>query len=118
MNSDLPEWLDGGKSRQVGGGHGDDPHGRRLPGWFWPRVCGAALVGLAMAGIVLWPRPHAPASNRAPSQGTGAQPPPTPYSAQNPTPAWPGPLPYPVVISDQGSRSLIEVTPQAGSSGA
>jgi outer membrane protein assembly factor BamB len=33
------------------------------------------------------------------------------YSPSNPPPAWPGPLPYPILIADSGNSRIIEVTP-------
>lgn len=37
--------------------------------------------------------------------------PPAAYSPASPPPAWPGPLPYPIVIADEGNNRILEVTP-------
>ncbi|HVB09994.1 MAG TPA: hypothetical protein VNM16_06465, partial [Bacillota bacterium] len=33
------------------------------------------------------------------------------FSPTNPPPAWPGPLPYPILIADEQNDRMIEVTP-------
>ncbi len=37
--------------------------------------------------------------------------PPSAYSPSNPPPAWPGPLPYPILIADSNNNRILEVTP-------
>ena len=61
---------------------------------------------------IFLPRHRAPAPKTGASVNAAPKTPPAPYSAQNPPPAWPGPLPYPIVIADQGTGHLLEVTPQ------
>lgn len=79
---------------------------------------GALAVWLAVGGVaVATALILAARTGRSPSAGTGAAAqtgaalPAATYTAAHPAPARPGPLPYPVLIADQGSHRLQEVTP-------
>jgi outer membrane protein assembly factor BamB len=67
-------------------------------------------------------RTEAPAASASPVSSpavVGARPaagavpalPPAAYSPASPPPPWPGPLPYPILIADEGNSRMIEVTP-------
>ncbi len=126
LGQDLPPWLDGGSEhanawRRETEGAAAAPGGRRHPRrrafqrarrWIRPAV-GAGVLALLVAAILVYlPRLHLPhAAPARPSAPATSGPPPARYSPSNPPPAWSGPLPYPVLIADQGGHRLLEISP-------
>lgn len=100
LDRELPPWLDGGSDHQ-----GPLPQARR-PGPRWlPAAVGAVLVlGGGAAGLT--------ALRHAPSRKGGGTAPRPVVSAliAAPTPAA-GPVPYPLLIADEGDQRVVEVTP-------
>lgn len=70
-------------------------------------TAGVAAVVAAVVGLLLPTHRHGPAATAPP---TGGLPVPR-YTPAQPPPAWPGPLPYPILIADRGDHRLLEVTP-------
>lgn len=116
MPRDLPQWLNGGtdglpprRGRQAGGS-----------AWLWAGLV-VAVVAVVAVGVRF--RAHLPSvghllrlGRSAPVTARTGTPPPSldslpavRYSSQQLPPAWPGPLPYPVLIA--GGGHVIEVTP-------
>jgi outer membrane protein assembly factor BamB len=84
-------------------------------------MAGVALAMLAGCGAPaaapLATTPPTAAAARA-GQAAQAAPPPAEnglpaiaYSPSSPPPAWPGPLPYPIIIADRANDRILEVTP-------
>ena len=105
-----------------------DPRSRRTPRVRrrWPGL--APILGLGLAALVILvlprlrsrpqpqPQPRrSPAasshSTARPAQVAAGRWPAARYSPASPPPAWSGPLPYPVLIADEGNDRMIEVAP-------
>lgn len=116
MPRDLPHWLDGGNE---GLSPRSGTRARAFP-WLW---IGSVVAVLAVVAVGARFRTHLPAvahllriDRSAPVSARTDTPrasfdslPAVQYSQQQLPPAWPGPLPYPVLIA--GGGHLIEVTP-------
>ncbi len=80
------------------------------------RIATLGLLGLVAAGGLVaiihaaggGPAATTPGSPRGAGQGAL---PAVRYGPASPPPAWPGPLPYPVLIADQGNHRLLLVSP-------
>ena len=104
---ELPPWLDGGAHHDANVVPETQGRRRWWPRWARGRNAGAvgAVVAAATLGLLLLlvPRGH---HGALPHPAADALP-----AAGHPPAAWPGPLPYPVLIADQGHHRLLEVTP-------
>jgi WD40 repeat protein len=70
--------------------------------------CARGTAGAAARPVVATTSPTATASP-APQSENGL---PLPgYSPASPPPAWPGPLPYPIVVADEQNDRILEITP-------
>jgi outer membrane protein assembly factor BamB len=81
-------------------------------------VVAAAVIGLRLGAHALRAAdaPGAPSGAAVSRPGDPALPsehglPAAQYTAANPPPAWSGPLPYPVLIADEGNGRMLEVSP-------
>lgn len=81
---------------------------------------GAAKPASAPAATVSASGTSPTASAAKPASATASAPiivsainglPPVRYSKASPPPAWPGPLPYPIIIADRVNNRILEVTP-------
>lgn len=124
MHTDVPPWLESSRNPAP-------PPGRRGGGWAWALLAVVVLILAAGAGLAthrlhstrlshLVRRLHllGPAATTAPAAPHSTPPPatlaslPAPgFGPQKLPPAWPGPLPYPLLITDAGSAKVLEVTP-------
>ncbi len=109
MPTDVPPWT----------AATERPPGRRRPAWPW--VAAAAALVAAGAGLgLLWRTHRLPVPHFGHARPTGHAPtapapashlPAVLYSPQKPPPPWPGPLPYPLLITDATNGRITEVTP-------